>query len=276
MKSRYHSSHKKIVQLAIFDWAGTTVDFGCQAPIDAFLEVFKTNGAEISLEAARDPMGMEKKDHIRAVAADEDVVQAWISTHGRSITENDIDTMYDEFVRLLLLHIAEKSTLIPGVAEAIRVLRKQGIKIGSCTGYFSEAAEIVARGAATEGYVPDYSICASDVAAGRPAPWMIYRIMEQLEVYPAELVANIGDTPVDVESGRNAGVWSIGVAETGNQMGLTPKEIEDLPPELYRRKLEQARESLAKAGAHWVIDTMAELPGVINNINVLLLNGQKP
>ena len=276
MKSRYHRSQKETLQLAIFDWAGTTVDYGCQAPIDAFLEVFRTKGVEISLEVARDPMGMEKKDHIRAVTTDKNVAQTWINTHGRSITENDIDTMYDEFVRLLLLHIAEKSTLIPGVAEAVRVLRKLGIKIGSCTGYFSEAAAIVAQGAAKEGYVPDYSICASDVSAGRPAPWMIYRIMEQLEVYPTKVVANIGDTPVDVESGRNAGVWSIGVAETGNQMGLTQKEVEELTPELHRHKLEQARLSLTQAGAHWVIDTMAELPGVINNINLLLMNGKTP
>ena len=276
MGYQYKRTYRGPVQLVIFDWAGTTVDYGCQAPIDAFLKVFKANGAEVSIQAARDPMGMEKKEHIRAVAAMEKVSRAWQKRHGREVTEADIETMYEDFVRLLLKQLAEKSTLIPGVAEAISVLREQGIKIGASTGYFTEAAEIVSKCAAPHGYVPDFSLCASDVPAGRPAPWMIFRIMENLQVYPPEAVVNVGDTPVDVESGLNAGVWSIGVAATGNQMGLTEQEAADLTPELYRKKLYKARSSLAQAGAHWVIDTMEALPQVLEKINRSITLGAKP
>lgn len=276
MTYHYIRSYRGQVELAIFDWAGTTVDYGCQAPIAAFVESFGEMGVEVSMEAARGPMGMEKRDHIREVFNLDEVAASWLKAHGRAVTEADIDGMYSNFIALLLKQLAVKSTLIPGVLEAVSELREMGISIGSSTGYFREAAEVVKHCAAKEGYIPDYSICASDVPSGRPMPWMIYRVMENLGVYPPEAVVAVGDTPVDVESGLNAGVWTVGVAATGNQLGLTLKEVEEFDPELYGKKLDKARTSLARAGAHFVIDTTDELPEIIEEIDSYLAVGEKP
>lgn len=276
MTFRYSRSYTGPVKLVVFDWAGTTVDFGCQAPISAFVEGYRAMGIEVPMDIARRPMGMEKRDHIRAVAVVAEVADAWQKVHGRAIDEDDIDRMYNNFVDLLLKQLAEKSRLLPGVAEAIRALKSQGIKIGTSTGYFTEAAEIVAQCAAREGYVPDFTTCSSDVPAGRPAPWMIYRVMEHLGIYPPESVVTVGDTPVDIEAGLNSGVWCIGVAGTGNQLGLTEQEAKDLAPEVLENRMESARTSLAQAGAHWVIDTMDKLPGIIEEINTCLEVGEKP
>jgi phosphonoacetaldehyde hydrolase len=276
MKDCYTRNYWGTVQLAVFDWAGTTMDFGCQAPVAAFVEGFRQMGVKVTIEAARIPMGMEKRDHIRAVAAQDDVRRAWHEVHGRSITENDVNTMYDAFISLLLESIEAKSDLIPGVLPAIEMLREQGVKIGASTGYFKEAAEIVAGKAAKLGYTPDFTINSSEVPAGRPQPWMIYRTMEALRVFPPEAVVNIGDTPVDIESGLNAGVWSIGVAATGNQMGLTAEELKQLSRKEYTCRLDKAKLSLYSAGAHFVIDTMEELPGIIENINKLLASSKTP
>jgi phosphonoacetaldehyde hydrolase len=270
------SNYRGKVQLAVFDWAGTTVDFGCQAPVAAFVEGFNQMGVKVTPEAARIPMGMEKRDHIRAVAAQDDVKRTWHNVHGRRISENDIDIMYNAFATLLLESIEVKSDLIPGVLPAIEMLRGQGVKIGASTGYFKEAAEIVAAKAAKFGYTPDFSICSSDVPAGRPQPWMIYKTMEALRVFPPGAVVNIGDTPVDIESGLNAGVWSIGVAATGNQMGLTEEELKQLSSKEYTCSLEKAKNSLYSAGAHFVIDTMPELPEIIAKINITLASSKTP
>ena len=221
-------------------------------------------------------MGMEKRDHIRTVAAVDEVAEAWLKKHGRPVSETDIDAMYDNFVALLLAHLENQSKLLPYIAETVATLRQQEIKIGSTTGYFTEAADIVSARAAREGFLPDFTVCSSDVPSGRPAPWMIFRVMEALNVYPPEAVINIGDTPVDIESGLNAGVWTIGVAATGNQMGLTEKECGELDADAYRLRLEKARMSLSQAGAHWVIDTMQELPAIVLQINALLAAGKKP
>lgn len=264
------------VQLVVFDWAGTTVDFGCQAPVAAFVAGFLAKGIDISMTQARIPMGMEKRAHIKAVTEMEEVAAAWKKKHGRAVTGDDIDSMYDDFVPLLMEIIQSHSTLIPGVLETITELRRQGIKIGSSTGYFHEAAEAVKQCAAAEGYIPDATICASDVVAGRPAPWMIYRLMEKLNVYPPETVINVGDTVIDIESGLNAGVWSVGVAATGNETGMTEEEFSSLPASNRESTVQKARKKLSQAGAHWVIDTMSELPDVVTSINTLLGQGVRP
>ncbi|MCP4342063.1 MAG: phosphonoacetaldehyde hydrolase [Desulfobulbaceae bacterium] len=272
----YSRTYKGPVQLVVFDWAGTTVDFGCQAPVAAFVAGFKAKGISISMTQARIPMGMEKKDHIKAVTEMKEVAVAWEERHGRAVTRDDIDSMFEDFVPLLMKIIKTRAKLIPGVLETISELRRQDIKIGSSTGYFHEAAEAVRQCAAAEGYIPDASICASDVVAGRPAPWMIYGLMEKLDVYPPESVINVGDTVVDIESGLNAGVWSIGVAATGNETGLTEEEFSALPAGDRETIVLKARKKLSQAGAHWVVDTMSELPEVVTSINVLLRQGQMP
>lgn len=276
MAFQFTRTYRGKVQLVIFDWAGTTVDFGCQAPVAAFVEGFRDMGVEVTREAARGPMGMEKRAHIEAVSALDEVARRWQEVHKRSVNDSDIDIMFEKFSSLLLDSIAAQSVLIPGISEVIETLRSRGVRIGASTGYFSEAADLVVKGAAGQGYIPDYTTCASEVPAGRPAPWMIYRVMQALDVYPPGAVVNVGDTPVDIESGLNAGVWSIGVAATGNQMGLSAEELRALTPEQYKHQLSAARESLSRAGAHYVIDTMEELPAVIEKIEDKLASGSNP
>jgi phosphonoacetaldehyde hydrolase len=267
------AGEEKSIRLAVFDWAGTTVDYGCQAPVYAFVECFKRQGIDISMEEARLPMGMEKRDHIRAVAKQGNVRSAWYKVHGSAISEGDIDKMYNLFASLLLSSIERQSDLVPDVIMVVDELRAQNILIGATTGYFREAAEVVAVKAATLGYSPDFTTNSSEVPAGRPEPWMIYRVMEALHVYPPQTVVNIGDTPVDVQSGINAGVWTVGIAATGNQMGLTEIECQALPESEYASRLCKARASLREAGAHYVIDTLQQLPEVIKDINDRLVAG---
>lgn len=262
--------------LVVFDWAGTTVDYGCCAPVVAFVKVFQQWSVDITMNQAREPMGMEKRAHIEAVGQVEEVARQWLHNHGRAMSEADIDAMFADFVPLLLEVLGEHSAIIPGVLETVQWLRQHNIKVGASTGYFKEAADVVAQSAATQGFTPDWSISATEVPAGRPAPWMIFRVMEQLQVYPPQSVVNVGDTVVDVETGRNAGVWAVGVAETGNLCGLSFAEHEELPAAEAEQMVASAKQSLRNAGAHYVIGNMSELPQVIATINDRLANGEKP
>jgi phosphonoacetaldehyde hydrolase len=264
------------VKLAIFDWAGTTVDFGCQAPVEAFVAGFKAKGIEMDALTARGPMGMEKRDHIKKLTELPVVVNRWREVHGRAIHEEDIDSMYNEFVPHLLAILKDKTRLIPGVRDASTALKKMGIKIGSTTGYFKEAADLVSAAAAEQGFRPEVSVCSTDVAHGRPHPWMIYRVMEAFNIYPPAQVVNIGDTEVDMKAAQNAGVWAVGVAATGNEMGLTETQLRGLDSTTRNLKLAAIQEKLYEAGAHWVIDTLDELPSIIEEIDNLLENGHTP
>ena len=264
------------VKLVIFDLAGTTVDYGCIAPVAAFVEGFKEFGVTISLDQARGPMGMEKQAHIKAVGQIPDVAEQWQAVHGQSMTEDDIDAMYHAFVPILMETLLRYSALIPGVNECIDKLQQNNISYAATTGYFREAADCVLESAAKSGFSPAMSCCATEVAAGRPAPWMIYRCMETLSIYPPETVVNVGDTGVDVESGRNAGVWSVGVSSSGNELGLSLEEVNKLDKRDYEKLTRTAEEYLKSAGAHYVIKTVEELPQVISDIENRMKRGEKP
>lgn len=264
------------VQLVVFDLAGTTVDYGCIAPVAAFVDGFKQFGVDISPAQAREPMGMEKRAHIRAIAEQDSVARQWREVHGRNLAEEDIDAMYEAFAPLLLQTLADYSDIIPGVEECLEFLTGKGIPYAATTGYFRQATDVVLTRAAEKGFVSLVSCCATEVPAGRPAPWMIFYCMQAAGVYPPCTVINVGDTRVDVESGRNAGAWSIGVAATGNGMGLSAAEIQTLDEGTYRQKLNRARQSLLEAGAHDVIDSVAELPRLILDIERRLRRGETP
>ena len=276
MDFSYTRAYTGPLRLAIFDWAGTIIDYGCCAPAYAFIEGFKKQGVSITMPQAREPMGMEKRAHIKAVTEMEEIAREWQRAHGRPVAEEDIDRMFEEFVPVLLNVLADHSSVIPGVVDTINQLRGHGLKIAGTTGYFKEAADIGARCAASEGYIPDFTISASEVPAGRPFPWMIYRVMEALETCPPEAVVNVGDTVVDVEAGINAGVWTVGIARTGNETGLSLSAMAIADPTEVEARVSAARKKLQQTGAHYVIDSVADMPQVVKEINRRLANGEKP
>jgi phosphonoacetaldehyde hydrolase len=175
--------------------------------------------------------------------------------------------MYEDFLPLQRDILAAGCEIIPGVLQSVAELRRVGLKIGSTTGYTRALMEVVAPIAARGGYAPDVLVCSDDVAAGRPAPWMNFRAAERLGVYPPSAVVAVDDTPVGIEAGRNAGMWTVGVARTGNEFGLAKAEADALPADEHERRLLKARERLLAAGAHYVIDGVADLPPVITAIN---------
>ncbi len=110
--------------------------------------------------------------------------------------------MYSRFVPLQLEVIDAFTRLVPGLLDCVRELRKDEVGIGATTGYFRAAAERVYKAATIQGYTPDCCFCAEDVPVGRPAPWMVFRIMEALGVYPPSTVVKVGDTVPDIGEGR--------------------------------------------------------------------------
>ncbi len=273
----YHRIYKGPVKLVIFDWAGTTMDYGCYAPAVVFVEVFKRRGVEITMEQARRPMGLKKLDHIRAISQQDEVAALWKKVHGRACAEADVQDMFEkDFVPLQVACIADYSELIPGTVETVNELKSRGMKIGSTSGYFTEAMEINFREAKKQGYVPDVNACASDVPAGRPEPWMVLSNMQQARVFPPEAVVKVDDTKPGIEEGLNAGTWTIGLAKTGNEVGLNEGELAALPADEVRRKIERAADGLAKSGAHYVVDSIVDVPAVIAEIEQRLKMGDRP
>lgn len=276
MDFQLHRSYRGPLQAVILDWAGTTVDFGCFAPASVFVRVFADCGIEISMREAREPMGLHKRDHIRIVSQMERVAAVWADVHGKACTEADVEAMFTSFVPLQLKIIADYAELIPEMPVAQASFRRRKLKIGTTTGYNTEMMEVLAPRARRQGYEPDFLVCASEVPAGRPAPWMALRNAEELGVYPMEACVKIGDTPSDIAEGLNAGMWSVGVLLSSNELGMSPEEIRRCPAPEFERRKEWARQRLFGAGAHHVIETLGEINTVLDNIEERLRQGEKP
>jgi phosphonoacetaldehyde hydrolase len=264
------------IRLVIFDWAGTTVDFGCRAPLAPFIRAFAARGVEIAQEEARGPMGLHKKDHIRALLQLPAIAQRWRERHGTDAHENDIEELYRIFQTLQLEVIDEFARLAPGLLDCIGRLRQRGIAIGASTGYFRAAAERVYQAAVLQGYRPDCCVCAEEVLEGRPAPWMIFRIMEALRCFPPASVVKVGDTVPDISEGLAAGAWSVGILRSSSEVGCSEEEWDALPHSEQVRRLAKCREKLLAAGAHAVVEMLAELPALLDDIERRLGRGEKP
>lgn len=264
------------LKAVLLDWAGTTLDYGCYAPAVVFIEVFKRQGVEISIEEAREPMGAHKKVHIRKITQIPAVARRWEDVNGRPPSEKEVEAMFAEFVPLQVACLGEYGDLIPGTLEAIEAMRRRSLKIGSTTGYTTEMMAVLLEEARRRGYEPDATVCASDVPEGRPAPWMCLENAQRLGIYPVESIVKVDDTIPGVEEGLNAGMWTIGLAKTGNEVGLTEKEIEALSKEQYQQKIERAYDRLARAGSHYVVDGIADVLSCLDDIDRRLAAGEKP
>ena len=146
------------IEGVLFDWAGTTVDFGCFAPVNVFIDIFKNAGVEVTMEEARAPMGMLKIDHIRAMLSMPRISTVWEEKFGRVFNEQDVENLYAEFEPALLSSLVEYTDPIPEVVETVQTLRNQGLKIGSTTGYTQTMMDVVVPNALKKGYGPDFYI----------------------------------------------------------------------------------------------------------------------
>ncbi|MFZ1830058.1 MAG: HAD family hydrolase, partial [Candidatus Competibacteraceae bacterium] len=158
MYFHYQRSYRGPVQAVIFDWAGTTVDFGSLAPVAAFTRLFAAQGIDLNLDEVRGPMGMEKREHIRQLCALPQVAAAWRELQGAMPDEAVIDQLYQEFAPLQIAAIRDSAQLVPRCREVAAALRGRGIRIGANTGYSRDMLDVLAAAAAQQGYRPDSSV----------------------------------------------------------------------------------------------------------------------
>ena len=274
----FDRSYRGKVRAVILDWSGTTADAYVLAPAVVFVDVFRKHGVGISMTEARGPMGLRKDLHIKALCAVPEIAGRWEDVHGSRPGQREVDAMFADFVPRQLACLREYTTLLPGVAETTRRLQAEGIRIGSTTGFTRAMVDVLEEEARKQGYVPDASVAGDEVANGaRPKPFMLYRNLDLLDVHPIQSVLKVDDTVSGVGEALEAGCWGVGVARYSNYMDIDSFEHEkSLSEAEMQRRLAFTRETLGKAGAHYVIDTLGELPAVIEDVNARLARGEKP
>lgn len=264
------------VQLVVFDWAGTLVDYGCLAPARAFLEAFAKSRLMLTMSQVRWSMGLHNYEHIHTLFEMPQVSEQFQTVHGRPWTDADVLNCYDDLNPLLLDACRQYSHLTPGVLDVVAQLRARGLKIGTTSDYARNVAECVYDAARLQGFEADANVAADDTPAARPAPWMLFRLMAELNVFPPATVVKVGDTVPDIEEGLNAGCWSIGCTASGSEVGLPLAELQALSEGDRAAHLDRASRKLSGAGAHFAIPSLAELPRLIDRINQRMETGERP
>jgi phosphonoacetaldehyde hydrolase len=254
---------------AIFDWAGTTIDFGSFAPMGAFIKALDEFGITVTIEQARAPMGSAKWNHIQALLQMPEVSSQWVETYGKAPSNADVDQVFKVFVPMNETVAADYADLIPGTRETIASLRARGMKIGSTTGYTRSIMQHVLPVAAAQGYQPDNLVCSDDLLEGRPGPLGIYQCMIDLAVYPPSDILKIDDTAPGISEGVSAGCVTVGLALSGNAVGKTVQELARMPEKEIAVLRSRATALLKDAGADHVIDTIRDLPNLVTRLEAI-------
>ncbi|MCV4340633.1 phosphonoacetaldehyde hydrolase [Pseudomonas capsici] len=264
------------LQAVILDWAGTVVDFGSFAPTRIFVEAFAEFDIDISLRQARGPMGMGKWDHIRTLCDQPAVAEQFYKRFGRQPSDADVTAIYERFMPLQIARVAEHSAPIPGALEAVAKLRERGLKIGSCSGYPKAVMEKVVDLAAAAGYRADHVVATDEVPKGRPSPAQALANVIALEIDDVAACVKVDDTEPGILEGRGAGMWTVALRFSGNFLGLNWEQFQALSEEQLAVERERIDSLFVASRPHYLIDTLADLPPIIEAINARLSRGESP
>ena len=220
-----------MIELAIFDMAGTTIDDRDEV-YRVLREATEREGANYTDAEFQKWMGTEKKWAIENL----------LRLGGVEVNAELHEKVWEWFrAELRQTYTDNPPRPLPGIEEALATLRDQGIKVALTTGFAREIADLILDSMGWhKGATFDASSCGDEVEAGRPAPDMIETVMAELGVTDRAAVISVGDTSADVVSALRAGVTSVGVL-TGHL----------------------SREDFAAEGAHVVLESVADLPRVL-------------
>jgi len=266
------------LEAVIFDWAGTVVDFGSVAPTRIFVEAFKqAYDFDVSLAEVRVPMGMGKWDHIKTLGQLPAVSQRWTAQFGQAMIDDVVDEIYQTFMPLQKAKVAEFAQPIEGVLPVIDWLKNQDVKIGSCSGYPREVMEVLVPAAAKLGYQPDCYVASDDLKAGsRPGPWMALQNVIEMGITNVANCIKFDDSAPGITEGLTSGMWTVGIALTGNAVGLTESEWLARTDMEQEQLLTAAYNELSRSGAHYVIDSLADAVPVVQDIMARIARGERP
>ena len=265
------------LQAVIFDWAGTLVDFGSLAPTQIFVEAFTTFGIHITLTQARGPMGLSKWDHIHQLLQDESIAAQWLEKFGRAPANEDVDAIYARFMPMQIAKVGEFSAPIEGAVQTLQWLRSNGLKVGSCSGYPREVLNQLLPQAEAAGVKPDYVVAGDELeAGGRPGPFMALANVLALRIGDVRACVKVDDTVPGIEEGLNAGMWTVGLSLSGNEVGYSVQEFAKADAAEVEARVAVAEAKLKKAGAHYVVRSVADLPEVLKAIAADMRAGRKP
>ncbi|HUD28253.1 MAG TPA: phosphonoacetaldehyde hydrolase [Novosphingobium sp.] len=270
------SGPRSPVAAVLFDWAGTMIDFGSRAPVMAMERVFAGVGVAVEEPVIRRYMGKAKREHVVAMLGEPEIAARWREAKGADWTEADVDALMERLEPAMRECAAICRDLVPGARDAFEMLRARGIRVGSTTGYTRTMMAGIIPAAAEQGYTPEVVVCAGETAQGRPAPLMLWKALVEMGTWPAAACIAVDDAPVGIEAGRNAGMWTVGLAGSGNGVGLDHAAFAALSPDERTARMAAVVAEFGGAGADFVIESVARLDLAVAAVGKALERGEVP
>jgi phosphonatase-like hydrolase len=218
------------VKLVVFDIAGTIIEDHGEV-VQAFAKSLMANGIPFVEDELKRWKGASKREVIRHFVAKLDL---------KGGAEQKVESTYHHFRSELVSSYSEKITAIPGAVDTFRWCKDHSISLATTTGFYREISDLVLNQMGWRDFFAA-NISSTDVRQGRPAPFMIFRAMEATGVQNVKDVVNVGDTPLDLQSGWNAGLAGVVGVLTGAN----------------------GRESLEREPHTHIIKSVADLPELI-------------
>ena len=195
------------VKMVVFDMAGTTVADNNNVAL-AFQKAFMENGIEIKLDDANPLMGYHKPL----------AVQMLLEKLGYEGDAEFVAQIHDDFQNNMMDYYEYDAGVKPvsGVEKVFETLKEKGVRVALNTGFSKRiAGTIVQRFQWKQRGLIDDLIGSDEVELGRPFPFMINTLMERAGINDPLEVVKIGDTPVDIQEGQNAGCLYVVAVTTG-------------------------------------------------------------
>lgn len=255
------------VRACIFDLGGTIVDRYSITPLKSLIETFKLHNININNKLIFDDMGIDKKIHIGNILEDKYIYQKWFQEYKRNPDYNDVLKLHQTF-KNIQMEKSHKIDIIPETYSTFEFLKNDNIKIGTTTGFDKKNADIIGRVLNTNLCKLDNIVSSTCVKKSRPHCDMIYKNMRDLEVSNPKTMIKIDDTNVGIKEGKNAGLWTVGVARWSTYMNILPENINNMNDIIIRERLERSKEKLKLSQPDFIIETLDELPNIIETINI--------
>ena len=164
----------------------------------------------------------------------------------------------------------EQAQATPGALETLRRLHQQGIPCAWLEQLLPASSHQLAA------ILPDWIKPAPHSPAPWPAPDACWQALMALNVKGIDGCVLVSGEPLLLQSGLNAGLWTIGLASCGSLCGMTPSEWQALSQQEREFKRGKATVQLFGLGVHSVIDHLGELNTCLADIELRRLKGEKP
>ena len=185
------------IKLVIFDIAGTIIEDHGEV-VSAFAGALQKNGIPFTREELKAWKGASKRE----------VIRHFVNGLQSPAPEVKVEATYSCFRSELQSLYQQRIKPIKGAAETFAWCRERGILLATTTGFYREISDLILDKTGWRDLFAAH-ISSSDVRRGRAAPDMIFRAMEASEVQNVQEVINVGDTPLDLQAGSNAGVRGV-------------------------------------------------------------------